>query len=162
MYSGADAELGQAARRPERLELDDLAALVDRDPDDRRLLGDRGGYGDDLPRAQPAQIADRAVGQIEVPLRPVGKPDRKPVETVAPAGEHDRAGVEHGIARDGELPLRLADLGLDLDKWGHRAAGGAPGVEVPPAGAIADEGERPVGQPLRLLDRLLGPPATVV
>ncbi|HET9116884.1 MAG TPA: hypothetical protein VFN75_02215, partial [Pseudonocardiaceae bacterium] len=95
-------------------------------------------------------------GQVQVGDGAIGAAHGQPVVTLAPAGEHDPAIREQGVAGRTELEAGHSDLGVDLDD-GLDPVAGRPAVEVPPAGAVGQEQQRTVGLPARLGHRLTRP-----
>ena len=108
---------------------------------------------DDGVRAVGADRADHREPGVEHGQRPVGVPEHQRVEALRGPGEHHPAVGEHRVAGPAELPPGHTDLRLERDEALDVAAGGA-AVEVPPAAAVGQEGQRPVGLPPGLGHRL--------
>ncbi|HZD15692.1 MAG TPA: hypothetical protein VE196_11345 [Pseudonocardiaceae bacterium] len=95
-------------------------------------------------------------GQVEVADRAVGAAHGQPVVASTPAGEHDPAVREQGVAGRTEPETGHPDLGVDLDD-GLDPVAGRPAVEVPPVAAVGQEQQRAVGLPAWLGHRLARP-----
>ena len=123
------------------------------DPVDAGLGRRRAGHAEDRVVPVGAHRADRREPGVERGERAVDLADDQRVEPLRRAREHDPRVLEHGVPGPAQLPGGDPDLGVQDDERLGAVRGG-PAVEVPPAGAVGQEGQRPVAVPGWLADRL--------
>ena len=121
--------------------------------DDRRRLGRRADVGHHAGPTDPDR-ADVGERRLDLADQAVGVDVEQPVAATRAADGHDRAVRQEPVGRAVEDPSRVGELGLQPgEQLELRSLGQA--VQVPPAGAVADEVQRAVRRPLGLGDRLV-------